>query len=77
MTDTQKYDVILVSCVNRVEIMKAIMSMTSLGLKGSKDVADNAPAPVMTCVAHAFALQSKEILEKAGGTVEVRPSEEC
>jgi len=75
MSETQKYDVILLSCVNRVEIMKAIMSMTSHGLRGSKDIADNAPAPVMTCVDHKFALQSKSILEKSGGKVEVRVSE--
>lgn len=76
MSDKQNYDVILTTCVSRVEIMKAIMGMTSLGLKGSKDIADNVPSPVMTGVKHQFALKSKEILEKAGGTVEIRPSED-
>jgi large subunit ribosomal protein L7/L12 len=75
MSDKLKYDVILTACVNRVEIMQAIMSITSLGLRGSKDITDNVPSPVMTGVKYQFALKSKDILEKAGGSVEIRPTE--
>jgi ribosomal protein L7/L12 len=49
--------------------------MTSLGLRGSKEIADNVPSPVVTGVKHQFALKSKDILEKAGGTAEIRPTE--
>lgn len=52
--------------------MKAIMSMTSYGLKQSKDIADTVPSTIMSKVTEKFAKRSKEILEQAGGVVEIR-----
>lgn len=69
-----KYDVILISHNNRVEIMKAIMAVNPVGLKGSKDMADNPPATVLKGVSHEKAEQARKALEQAGGQVEVRPS---
>lgn len=71
MTENQKYDVVLISFTNRVEIMKAIMGMTTSGLRESKDMADNVPSTVMSNVTEKFAKRSKEKLEKAGGVVEI------
>lgn len=75
MTENQKYDVMLISFTNRVEIMKAIMSMISAGLRESKDMADNVPSTVMSNVTEKFAERSKEKLEKAGGVVEIRETQ--
>lgn len=72
MTDNEKDDVVLLSFKNRVEIMKAIMEMTSFGLRQSKDLADNIPSVVISNVQESFATKSKVILEKAGGVVEIR-----
>jgi large subunit ribosomal protein L7/L12 len=67
-----KYDVILISHTNRVEIMKAIMAVNPVGLKGSKDMADHPPAAVLKGVSHAKAEQARKALEQAGGRVELR-----
>jgi large subunit ribosomal protein L7/L12 len=68
------FDVVLIALKDRVEIMKAIMSLTPVGLKGSKDMADNPPAVVLRRVSRSKADEAKQVLEQAGGTVEVRPS---
>jgi large subunit ribosomal protein L7/L12 len=76
-----KYDVVLISLQaglqNRVRIMQAIMVVNPIGLKRSKDLADNPPAVVLHCVSEAQAEEAKAVLEKAGGTVELRPAENC
>jgi large subunit ribosomal protein L7/L12 len=68
-----KYDVILISHTNRVEIMKAIMALTPVGLKGSKNMADHPPATVLRRVAQDKAQNARKVLEQAGGKVEIRP----
>ncbi len=70
----KQFDVILIALKDRVEIMKAIMSLTPVGLKGSKDMADNPPAVVLRSVSRSKADEAKQVLEQAGGTVEVRLS---
>ena len=69
-----KYDVVLISHSNRVEIMKAIMAVNPVGLKGSKDMADHPPATVLKHVSHEKAEKARKALEQAGGQVELRPS---
>ncbi|RMF82554.1 MAG: hypothetical protein D6737_01430 [Chloroflexi bacterium] len=71
MSET-KYDVVLVALRNRVEIMKAIMAVNPVGLKRSKDMADNPPAVVISGVSRDKAEKAKDILEKAGGTIVIR-----
>jgi len=68
------FDVVLVALQDRVKIMQAIMSLTPVGLKGSKDMAGSPPAVVLKRVSRSKADEAKQVLERAGGTVEVRPS---
>lgn len=71
-----KYDVVLVTLKDRARIMKAIMSVNPIGLKRSKEIADNPPGVVLSGVSNERALEVQEILENAGGTVEIRPASE-
>lgn len=74
---SKKVDVVLTALQDRVRIMQAIMSVSSMGLKESKIIADNPPAVVVHCTSEKMALTTKKILEDAGGTVEICEAENC
>ena len=57
---------------NKVGVIKAIRTITSLGLKEAKDLVDGAPKPVKEKVAKAEAADMRKRLEEVGATVEVR-----
>ena len=59
---------------NKVNVIKAVREVTSLGLKEAKDLVDGAPSPVKEGVNkdEADALKSK--LEEAGASVEIKPA---
>ena len=54
------------------QVIKAVRSLTTLGLKEAKDLVDGAPKPVLEKVAKDVADQAKEQLEAEGATVEVK-----
>jgi len=56
----------------KVEVIKAIRTITGLGLKESKDLVEAAPAPVKEGVSKADADSIKKQLEEAGATVEIK-----
>ncbi len=57
---------------NKVNVIKAVRELTSLGLKEAKDLVDGAPKPVKEAVSKADAEAAKKKLEDAGAKVEVK-----
>ena len=56
----------------KIQVIKEVRSLTSLGLKEAKDLVDSAPKPVLEKVAKDVADKAKEQLEAAGASVEVK-----
>ncbi|HYA59382.1 MAG TPA: 50S ribosomal protein L7/L12 [Burkholderiaceae bacterium] len=57
---------------NKVNVIKAVRELTSLGLKEAKDLVDGAPKPIKEGVTKADAEAAKKKLEEAGAKVEVK-----
>ena len=55
----------------KIQVIKEVRSLTSLGLKEAKDLVDNAPKAVLEGVAKDEAEKAKEALEAAGAAVEL------
>ena len=56
----------------KIEVIKVVRQLTSLGLKESKDLVDGAPSTVLEAVAREAAEDAKARLEAAGAVVEVK-----
>jgi large subunit ribosomal protein L7/L12 len=56
----------------KIQVIKEVRSLTSLGLKEAKDLVDSAPKPVLEKVSKEDAEKAKAALEGAGATVELR-----
>jgi large subunit ribosomal protein L7/L12 len=68
-----EFDVVLTSAGDKkIQVIKEVRALTSLGLKEAKDLVDNAPKPVLEHVPKEQAEAAKEKLEAAGGSVEVK-----
>jgi large subunit ribosomal protein L7/L12 len=68
-----EFDVVLTEAgPNKIQVIKAVRELTSLGLKEAKDLVDGAPKPVKEGVSKADAEAMKKKLEDAGGKVEVK-----
>ena len=68
-----EFDVVLASFGdNKVGVIKAVRSMTGLGLKEAKELVESAPTPVKEGVEKNEAEDIKKQLEEAGATVEVK-----
>ncbi|WP_343184064.1 50S ribosomal protein L7/L12 [Buchnera aphidicola (Ceratovacuna keduensis)] len=57
---------------NKISVIKAIRSITNLGLKESKDLVDSAPVIVKENISKKESEDLKNILEKSGATVEIK-----
>ena len=57
---------------NKVNTIKAVREVTSLGLKEAKDLVDGTPKPVLEKVAKEAAEKAAESLKAAGASVEVK-----
>ena len=55
----------------KIQVIKEVRSLTSLGLKEAKELVDNAPKAVLEGVAKDEAERAKEALEAAGASVEL------
>jgi large subunit ribosomal protein L7/L12 len=67
------YDVILTGGGDKkIQVIKEVRALTSLGLKEAKDLVDSAPKPVLEKVSKADAEKAKAALEAAGATVELK-----
>ena len=68
-----EFDVVLTSAgEKKIQVIKEVRALTSLGLKEAKDLVDGAPNPVLEKVNKEAAEKAKEVLEGAGGTVEIK-----
>jgi len=56
----------------KIQVIKAVRELTSLGLKEAKDLVDGAPKPVLEKVDKDAAEAAKAKLEEAGATVELK-----
>jgi large subunit ribosomal protein L7/L12 len=71
--EQDEFDVILESAGDKkINVIKAVRAITSLGLKEAKDLVESAPAPVLEKVAKDVADNAKTSLEEEGATVEVK-----
>ena len=71
--EQSEFDVILTAAGDKkIQVIKEVRALTSLGLKEAKDLVDGAPKPVLERVPKEQADQAKEQLEGAGATVEVK-----
>jgi large subunit ribosomal protein L7/L12 len=71
--EQDEFDVILEAAGDKkIQVIKEVRSLTSLGLKEAKDLVDNAPKPVLEKVAKDAAEKAKAALEGAGATVTVK-----
>ena len=69
------FNVILASAgAQKIQVIKAVREVTTLGLKEAKDLVDNAPNPVKEGVNQDEANALKAKLEEAGATVEIKPA---
>jgi large subunit ribosomal protein L7/L12 len=68
-----EFDVILKACgANKINVIKVVRVLTSLGLKEAKDLVDGAPGAVKTGVSKQEAEDAKKQLVEAGAEVEVK-----
>jgi len=68
-----EFTVILANAgTNKIQVIKAIREITSLGLKEAKDLVDGAPKEVKAGVSKQDAEDIKKKITEAGGTVEIK-----
>src|ERR1700709_1118995 len=71
--EQEEFDVILESAGDKkINVIKEVRALTSLGLKEAKDLVEAAPKPVLERVAKDAAEKAKEALEGAGATVTLK-----
>ena len=71
--EQDEFDVILEAAGDKkIQVIKEVRGLTSLGLKEAKDLVDNAPKAVLEKVAKDAAEKAKAALEGAGATVTVK-----
>ena len=68
-----EFDVVLTAAgPQKIQVIKEVRGLTSLGLKEAKDLVDGAPANVLEGVDKEAADKAKEVPEAAGATVELK-----
>ena len=68
-----EFDVVLAAAGdNKINVIKAVRSVTSLGLKEAKDLVEAAPKTVKEAAKKEDAEAAKAALEEAGATVELK-----
>jgi large subunit ribosomal protein L7/L12 len=71
--EQDEFDVILDNAGDKkIQVIKVVRELTSLGLKEAKDLVDGAPKPVLEKVSKDDANKAKEALEAAGGVVKLK-----
>ena len=71
--EKDEFDVILTGAgAQKIQVIKEVRALTSLGLKEAKDLVDGAPKPVLEGVDKETAEKAKAQLEGAGATVELK-----
>lgn len=68
-----EFDIVLTGAgEKKVNVIKAVRTITGLGLKEAKDLVDGAPSTVKEAASKADAEEAKKQLEEAGATVELK-----
>lgn len=68
-----EFDVVMTSFGgNKVAVIKAVRTITGLGLKEAKDMVEGAPSTVKEAASKDDAEEAKKLLEEAGASVEVK-----
>ncbi len=68
-----EFDVVLTDVgANKINVIKAVREVTSLGLKEAKDLVEGAPKPIKEGVAKDEAESIKKKFEEAGAKVEIK-----
>ena len=68
-----EFDVVLMNCgASKINVIKVVREITSLGLKEAKELVDSAPKPVKEKISKDDAEAVKAKLEEAGATVEIK-----
>jgi large subunit ribosomal protein L7/L12 len=71
--EQDEFDVVLEAAGDKkIQVIKEVRALTSLGLKEAKDLVDGAPKPVLEKVDKVAAEKAKEALEGAGATVTLK-----
>ena len=71
--EQDEFDVILEAAGDKkIQVIKEVRALTSLGLKEAKDLVDGAPKPLLEKVNKEAADKAKEALEAAGATVTLK-----
>ncbi len=71
--EKDEFDVVLEAAGDKkIQVIKEVRTLTSLGLKEAKDLVDGAPKPVLEKVNKEQADKAQAALESAGATVTVR-----
>lgn len=71
--EKDEFDVVLTGAGDKkIQVIKEVRSLTSLGLKEAKDLVDSAPKPVLEKVTKEQAEEAKGKLEGVGASVELR-----
>ena len=71
--EQDEFDVVLTGAGDKkIQVIKEVRALTSLGLKEAKDLVDSAPKAVLEKVEKAQAEEAKAKLEAAGAGVEVK-----
>ncbi len=71
--EKDEFDVVLTAAGDaKIQVIKEVRSLTSLGLKEAKDLVDNAPKPVLEKASKEDAEKAKTQLEAAGASVELK-----
>jgi large subunit ribosomal protein L7/L12 len=68
-----EFDVVLTACgPNKIQVIKEVRVVTSLGLKEAKEAVENAPTVLKEAISKAEAEEIQKKLEAQGATIEVK-----
>jgi len=68
-----EFDIVLTAAGDKkVNVIKAVRTITGLGLKEAKDLVDGAPSPIKEGASKEEAEEAKKQLEEAGASVELK-----
>ncbi|MCY3910770.1 MAG: 50S ribosomal protein L7/L12 [bacterium] len=71
--EQNEFDVVLTSAGDKkIQVIKEVRTLTNLGLKDAKELVDNAPKPILEKASKEDADKAKELIEAAGGAVELK-----
>ncbi|MDW3220726.1 MAG: 50S ribosomal protein L7/L12 [Acidimicrobiales bacterium] len=71
--EKDSFDVVLTAAGDKkIQVIKEVRGLTSLGLKEAKELVDGAPKPILEGASKEDAEKAKEALEAAGGSVELQ-----